>query len=860
MKLLIIPLLLLSVVANAATRFVDDQASGSNDGSSWANAWTNLMWIHRDSNKVAYGDTVYIAARAYTNVGDLRPKEGRVSGGVTNWTRYFFTNGLATIRTRLFLNSYTELNGGASQDYSTNLVSTYDTALITNNINLWIRRDTNFYCGTSARSIYISSTPIIVKWTRITGSTNYQDPDTLQWGDSSSEIYGAIPNGTNNVEIAYVWIDMSSGRGSSAAVALGGVGGAWYRGLGTINFHHSLFENHMSDIWSSGGGYDFHHNLIRHRANYPGGCSDVFTLAYDSSNIRIYNNIIEPVQNSFFYAFGDTTNIYNFFFYGNLIVPVHPEDNWNNSGCGSGIFEQGAYVKTSPVTIRSNIFFFNNTWIGTTNGGMNRLITIACKDGGVFDYAMDTNSWQIKNNLFCHIDPVDSNPPKEPLSLYPYNISGHGTNNLGYGWYYNTNDWVIDHNYFNQYVGGNMDYLMSYGQSGDTQLFFTNATDIATALGYTNNVSATNSLLLADPQNWDFRPTTTNVNIGDNLSSLSYLMPDIGKDIYGHDRGANGAWSAGAIEYYGATPVTDTNALLCWLTFEDNFPAQGYSEDVSGNDARMLRYGWPGDPTTNFATIATGKVGSQSAHFVRYDNSFPWGDSFTDGQYGAITNLGSMNGMTQSTIMAWVKFDVIDLGTIAQDHNATMLDAGYGGQAGVSGWHFGRFYSSTYGEPGFMIMTNQSGMAGAWWGGFPTIQNNYWFTNGLWWHLAVTTDCTTSTNLLCNLYTNGVVYTTNAIPLLFTNQVTSLKVAPVTGHYPWIAVGCNTHNGTPEEGDSDVFPNWGWMRGSLDDVRIYNRILSAQEILNIANPGGAPPTAGNVHRVGTLNTRLIASP
>jgi Concanavalin A-like lectin/glucanases superfamily len=50
----------------------------------------------------------------------------------------------------------------------------------------------------------------------------------------------------------------------------------------------------------------------------------------------------------------------------------------------------------------------------------------------------------------------------------------------------------------------------------------------------------------------------------------------------------------------------------------------------------------------------------------------------------------------------------------------------------------------------------------------------------------------------------------------------------------WIAVGCLTHNGSPQI-DGDNYPNNGFFGGEIDDIRIYNRALSGAEVQSLYN-------------------------
>jgi hypothetical protein len=73
--------------------------------------------------------------------------------------------------------------------------------------------------------------------------------------------------------------------------------------------------------------------------------------------------------------------------------------------------------------------------------------------------------------------------------------------------------------------------------------------------------------------------------------------------------------------------------------------------------------------------------------------------------------------------------------------------------------------------------------------------------------------------------------------------------------YNWIGIGVNTHVGTPEYDDEtgNDYPNNGFHNGGLDQVRIYDRVLSPNEIVDIANSEGAtfnyPDSGGSTNRV-----------
>lgn len=927
---------------------------------------------------------------------------------MAGWNRYYFTNGPTELYCGLKIRGYTELNGGSDINYETNLSSintnnTFHTERVTNNINLHIIRSTNWFENTTiGRSVTAFDAPVIVKWVRMTGSTNmYHVPGYPPVSDSASEFYAAFASPTNS-EIAYNWIDMSSGNGAGATITIAHPSNQLWP-FGLINIHHNLIENPESDVLICGGGVDFHHNIIRNRYKYQnGGCNDTLVFNGNTDNIRVFNNIIEPGQNSLYYCWGLSTNLCNFFFYNNLLIPVRNELRWGlRPNGGSGTMEQHRSTSGTNYCL-SNIVFVHNTWVGTTNGGNDSMISLVSKNGLPNEFFLQDGSFVIKNNLFVQVDTntIPTLPIPVKLGVYGY-ANLYGTNDLGYGWTYTSNSIILDNNVFASYRSNNL-CAANWGQSRVLRTYLTNATQIAAVTGYTNNVSCVEEIF-NDATIYDYRPASATVNIGSDLTAEDYsdLMPCLLTDLYGVDRTL---WSVGAMEqdsggitniqiynravdismyagsnacftvfamgdtpisyqwykddasidgatlsylfltnvttsssgdYYlslsngygaisgpiatlsvtstnigeepviltqpiesytnaagssitlsviatGAVPlsylwysnniattvsttsyalsncltnysadyfVVVTNAygavtstvsivsitnssLLLHLTFEDDFAANGYAEDYSGNQARMLRYGW-GASTTNFPTRSGGKIDRYAALFEPYYDTKPWGEEpypFFIGQYGAITNLGRLNTITQATLCVWVKWaNVTNLDDIGKHHTGTLLSSGYGEPGS---WYWGRYY---HGYPTFFISTNTSGLTDSWQLNWPNPSTYYYYTNNAWIHFAITVDCSISTNLNSIIYTDGVASSTNTLALQPENAVECLKGVDIQGatYGPWIAVGVQHHNATPPLDDADELPNAGWLNGSIDDVRIYNRVLTLSEIRSL---------------------------
>jgi hypothetical protein len=290
----------------------------------------------------------------------------------------------------------------------------------------------------------------------------------------------------------------------------------------------------------------------------------------------------------------------------------------------------------------------------------------------------------------------------------------------------------------------------------------------------------------------------------------------------------DGTPDIGAYEYVGAP--------LIWLQFEDDF-SDGQLDDSSGNGAHALRYGW-GTTATNWPTpISPGApLNLVGANFRPYYDSRPYSSfpTYWDGQYAAVTNVPApLLTATNFSAMLWARFDDLPAGTNStdsKDNLATFMNTGWDS---VGCWMFGRYYSTTYGEPKFLVVTNAGDLSASYQLSFPQVGQ---YTNDSWRHYAVTVDCTTPTAPVVKLYTNGVLYATHTL----TATIPHLTIAdPAGAHPPWIGLSCWTHNTTPELG-TDKRPNTGWMHGAMDDIRIYNRVLGPAEIAAIATTGEDP--------------------
>lgn len=249
------------------------------------------------------------------------------------------------------------------------------------------------------------------------------------------------------------------------------------------------------------------------------------------------------------------------------------------------------------------------------------------------------------------------------------------------------------------------------------------------------------------------------------------------------------------------TNVPDPSLVL-YLPFDNDWTNTGTILDASGYGNNALRYS-----LTNWPSPAVGPDGSVAAKFVRNGSSVFEGD----GDYAGIpwTTNAPFYRLTNGTLLAWAHYDTNSY------HVSTIIDGSSYSLFPYS-WSLGRSYSQntrfnvvgTNGTTFLAVVYPDSTSTG---------------DTGGWHYYGVTWD---GTNFIG--YFDGVPISTNSqagFPALVLGGKPSAH---------WIAIGCLTHNGTPQI-DGDGYPNNGMFGGEIDDIRIYNRALSGAEIQTLYN-------------------------
>ena len=257
-----------------------------------------------------------------------------------------------------------------------------------------------------------------------------------------------------------------------------------------------------------------------------------------------------------------------------------------------------------------------------------------------------------------------------------------------------------------------------------------------------------------------------------------------------------------------AADVLDNDPnLVLHFDFESQ-PTNGVVLDTSGygNDGYQFNQ-------TNLLAYTNGVFGGTAAQFSYVGvmlNDPPQVYPFS--QYIAVTNLRGFAYLTNGTISFFAQF------APNTNNGIYMLDSGYnvlyqGAQASNS-WTLGRNYQHNL---SFWVFPGS--------GGYNTIVS--WpndapsadYSTARMHLYTVTLDCVSNTAVA---YYDGSPYKTNAIGVPWLRIFGSKAL-------PWLCIGAMAHAGTPQWGD-DPYPNTAFFAGQLDDLRIYNRTLSAAEV------------------------------
>jgi hypothetical protein len=886
---LLLILFLLALPLMADTFYVDSDATGANDGTSWADAWTEMDQISwgAGAGQVGPGDTVYVSGGSYSTA--LRIDE---KGTAANPIQILAAQEeghndpiLHASTVGAFADSaYCTISGAKTDGVETTITNTWDVRTI-------VPTNCNWFTLGIVSGDGAGRTNITYSWLSVSNLSGVNDAWGIQMQHDT--IAGNV--------LEYCWIHDVEDSG-----LVRGDGG--HAGFDSLIIRWNYWTNCGDDYIEWQPGCTAHNNYFDRqdsRHGHPDGVAG--SMGYS----RIYNNIFRDIWDQIVYqkiweTVPDSQG--NVQVYGNLFfvdqgaitpkadgIQVASSFGWETGRFTSGTGSQSGTTVTATsgtpfsgngqVSAGSVVYFADGTTatVISMDSPTSATVTPSQTVGSqAFDVTSvpPTNYWGglvFANNSVIGDDTVTAGKLLNSISLVnTYSVDNSAgraftnvvvvtnmlvKNNVFYkvpqgagsfkdydgGFSYGSEDIVYDYNsiYSTVTAGDDISYMGTD---------YTNVAAFNSGTAYVNNQDGTPAF--NDAASFDFTPAGGDTVLRDNGDDLTALnLPNWHLDLSGNNRTNDGTVDIGALEF------TPDDQLLLHLTFEDDFEANGYAVDQSGNghtayDFTLSTNGYiyiTPEPTPVERVAANTVSGNNTNGYAglwRWGTN-NWGLYTKSGSFLGVTNVSDMMSLTQATICVWAKYNhytnIAGAGDVSADGNANMLETG--SSTGVAGtWLLGRrnAYDSEN-QTRWMVMTNNLAEPSLAYVDFPDVPTTTGDTTN-WQHYAVVWNAGSFTN-----YFNGVLVTNSSITS--TNALTFGR--NTAGEPYWLGIGANPHGGTPElDEESEDYPNNGWFNGYMDDIRIYNRVLTATEIAALAGSDAEEPPAQAARRLRVNTLRF----
>jgi len=259
-------------------------------------------------------------------------------------------------------------------------------------------------------------------------------------------------------------------------------------------------------------------------------------------------------------------------------------------------------------------------------------------------------------------------------------------------------------------------------------------------------------------------------------------------------------------------------SLVLHYTFENDMGVvNGVTNWVMVDSSGYNNHGWSyplaGTNIHRWPSVIKGPDGGQAGYFGMYYDGY--GKYERSGDHVVIPITPSFSRLTNATIMAWAwYYPDVHFGTnyYLAVQEATIFNAYY--QGAPWSWNLGRKYTQ---NTVFTVLDPQLNDLKVI--GFPDYAAATGGDSGGWNQYVITFEGGTIRG-----FYNGVD--------LGQSYTISTNVLLASRYYA--ALGCFNFGRGPASGTyNNGYPNAGWMYGAIDDVRIYNRVLSAQEIADV---------------------------
>lgn len=355
---------LLAIPLHAATRYVDSNATGANNGTSWTDAWKTLGAM----TGLAAGDTVYISGGAsgssitYDLAGEFTSNPGFVSGTAGTPVTYKIGQDAAHNGTAIFHRTTTGsqwLFGGNNYIISGDAGDGARHFKATNYSELFVLPGSS-----NVRVSYVDCGDLGGLGS-INPGTNIEIDHCYLYSTNlglDHALYASINQGTAYDQSLFhdnvLYIPYTTGGTGADGFQIGGSGG-WSLYNNTVTGFYGGGRNHQDGWQGSGSNYiKIYNNRFVDMQNYA-IFAEGYTVSKTYSHVRVYNNVCVMTKSNTTQAIAISAS---------TTYPINDVVCANNITDGYGMPYTIWYPGGAAPSAFVNCYFYNNV---SVNGGNN---------------------------------------------------------------------------------------------------------------------------------------------------------------------------------------------------------------------------------------------------------------------------------------------------------------------------------------------------------------------------------------------------------------------------------------------------------------------------------------------------------